>query len=104
MLRGLRYKICMMGIPLSGPSKIYGDNKSQVTNSSSRPKLTLKKECKSICYHAIQESVTMGESLVTHIKTGENLADFLPKMTSGAKWRKLVSGVVYDIYDDFPNQ
>jgi hypothetical protein len=31
-LRGLRYKIHMMGIPLSGPMYIYGDNKSQVTN------------------------------------------------------------------------
>jgi hypothetical protein len=33
-LRGLRYKIRMMGISLSGPTHIYGDNKSQVTNSS----------------------------------------------------------------------
>ncbi len=41
-LRGLRYKIRMMGIPLYGPTYIYGDNKSQVTNSS-RPELTLKK-------------------------------------------------------------
>ncbi len=44
MLRGLRYKIRMMGIPLSGPTYIYGDNKSQVTNSS-RPKSTLRKKC-----------------------------------------------------------
>jgi hypothetical protein len=39
-LRGLRYKVRMMGIPLTGPSYIYGDNKSQVTNSS-RPESTL---------------------------------------------------------------
>jgi hypothetical protein len=30
-LRGLWYKLRMMGIPLTGPSYIYGDNKSQVT-------------------------------------------------------------------------
>jgi hypothetical protein len=42
MLRGLRYKIRLMGIPLSGPTYIYGDNQSQVTNSS-RPESTLKK-------------------------------------------------------------
>jgi len=42
-LRGLRYKVRMMGIPLTGPSYIYGDNKSQVTNSS-WPELTLKKK------------------------------------------------------------
>jgi hypothetical protein len=100
MLRGLRYKIRMMGKPLSGPTYICGDNKSQVTNSS-RPELILKKECNSICYHAICESVAMGETLRTHIRTGENLADFLTKTTSGAKRRKLVSGVVHDIYNDF---
>ncbi len=44
-LRGLRYKLRMMGIPLTGPSYIYGDNKSQVTNST-RPESTLKKKCK----------------------------------------------------------
>jgi hypothetical protein len=103
MLRGLRYKIRMMGIPLSGPTNIYGDNKSQVTNSS-RLESTLKKKCNSICYHAIGESVAMGETLLMHIRTGENLADFLTKTTSGAKRHKLVSGVVHDIYDDFPKQ
>ncbi len=76
MLRGLRYMIRMMGIPLSGPTYIYGDNKSQVTNSS-RPESTLKKKGNSICYHEIRELVAMGETLLTHIRTGENLADFL---------------------------
>ncbi len=92
-LRGLRYKIRMMGVPLSGPIYIYGDNKSQVTNSS-RPESTLKKKCNSICYHEIRESVAMGETLLMHIMTGENLADFLTKTTSGVKRRKLLSGVV----------
>jgi hypothetical protein len=93
----------MTGIPLSGPTYIYGNNKSQVTNSS-RPELTLRKKCDSIFYHAIRESVAMGETLLMHIRAGENLADFLTKTASGAKCCKLVSGVVHDIYDDFPKQ
>jgi hypothetical protein len=92
----------MMGVPLSSPTYVYGDNKSQVTNSS-RPESTLKKKCNSICYHAIRESVAMGKTLSTLIRTGDNLADLLTKTTSGAKRRKLVSRVVYDIYDDFQN-
>jgi hypothetical protein len=92
----------MMGVPLSGPTYLYGDNKSQVTNSS-RPESTLKKKCNSICYHAIRELVAMGEILLMHIKTGDDLADFLTKTTSGAMRCKLVNGVVYDIYDDFHN-
>ncbi len=102
-LRGLRHKIRMMGIPLSGPTYIYGNNKSQVTKSS-RPESTLKKKCNSICYHAIRELVAMGETLLMHFRTGENLADFLTKTTSGAKCFKLVSGVVHGIYNDFPKQ
>ncbi len=45
----------------------------------------------------------MGETLLTHMRTRDNLADFLTKTTSGAMRRKLVSGVMYDIYDDFQN-
>jgi hypothetical protein len=65
-LRGLRYKLQMMGVPFTGPTFIYGDNKSQVTISS-RPEWTLKKKCNAVCYHAIRESVAMGKSLNTHI-------------------------------------
>jgi hypothetical protein len=51
-LRGLQYKLRMMGIPLTGLSYIYGAKKSQVTNST-RPESTLKKKYDSICYHAV---------------------------------------------------
>jgi hypothetical protein len=90
-------------MPLSVPTYIFGDITSQVTNSS-RPNSTLKKKCNSSCYHAILELVTLGETLLMHVGTGENLADFLTKTTSGTKRLKLVSGVVHDIYDDFPKQ
>jgi hypothetical protein len=47
----------------------------------------------------------MGESQITHSFTADdNLSDFLTKTTSGAKRHKLVSGVVHDIYDNFPKQ
>jgi hypothetical protein len=41
-LQGLCYKLYMMGIPLTGASYIFADNKSQVTNSTI-PESTLKK-------------------------------------------------------------
>ena len=62
VLRGLHYKLRMMGVPLTGPSFIYGDNKFQVINFSV-PESTLKKKSHSICYHAIHESVAMDESV-----------------------------------------
>jgi len=32
-LRGLQYKLCMMGAPISGPSYIYGDNMTVIHNT-----------------------------------------------------------------------
>jgi hypothetical protein len=94
-LWGLRYKIRMMGIPLSGPSYVYGDNKSAITNLTT-PESTLKKKSNSIFYHAIRESVAMGESFLTHVGTLDNLADLLSKPTFGSKRQKLVGGLLYD--------
>ncbi len=74
---------------------------SKVTNVTI-PESPLKKKCNSICYHAVQESVAMGESLITHIKSEDNLSDLMTKVTHGAKCRRLVGNILYDIYDDHP--
>ena len=97
-LRGLRYKLRMMGVPVTGPSYIYGDNMS-VINNTQRPESTLKKKNNSICYHAVRESVAMGESLTGHIRTEDNLADLLTKVMFGSKRRRLVQGILHDIFD-----
>ena len=69
----------MMGMPLDGPSYIYGDNMS-VINNTQQPESVLKKKSNSICSHTIQESMVMGEVLTTHIATGENEADLATKV------------------------
>ena len=68
------------------------------------PESTLTKKLHSICYHAIRESVAMGESRITNFGTGEKLSDPLTKMTYGAKPHRLLGNVLYDIYDDRPQQ
>jgi hypothetical protein len=98
-LRGLRYKVRMMGVILTGPSYVYGDNKSLVRNST-RPESTLTKKCNSICYHAVQESMVMQESLITHIPTDKNLSDLMTKVTHSIKCCRLVGRILYNIYDD----
>ena len=78
-LRGIRYKLRMMGVPLTGPTYIYGDNMSVIYNTS-RPESTLKKKSNSICYHAVREAVASGECLTTHCKTGDNYSDMMTKV------------------------
>jgi len=86
----------MMG---PNPSYIYGDNMSVIHNTQ-RPELTLKKKSNSVCYHAVRESVAMGESLTGHISTHDNPADICTKIVGGGQKRDhLVGLLLYDITD-----
>ena len=58
--RGLRYKLRMMGVPIEGPTHMYGDNMSTIHNTQ-HAESQLKKNSNSICYHAVKEAVAMGE-------------------------------------------
>jgi len=78
-LRGLRYKLRLIGVPINGPSLVYGDNMSVIYNTQS-PESTLKKKCNSIAYHACRESVAMGESLTGHVPTNSNCTDLATKV------------------------
>ena len=99
-LFGLWYKLCMMGIRLSGPSYIYGDYMSVVHNTQ-RPESMLWKKSNSVCYHAIRELVIMGECLTTHVRTHLNSADIGRKVLPGGQKRNwLIIMVLYDITDD----
>ena len=98
-LRGIRYNLRIMGVPIYGPSYIYGNN-MQVIHNTQRPESTLKKKSNSIFYHAIRESVAMGDSLNEHVGTNINCADLATKVLYGGKRRFHMSNFVYNIYDD----
>ena len=97
VLRGLRYKL-RMGVSISGPTFIYGDNMSVIHNTQ-RPESTLKKKSNAICYHAVRESVAMGESLTAHIPSDRNVADLLTMLLYGQKRKNIVGEILFDIYD-----
>ena len=99
-LRGIRYKLRMMGVEVFGPTYIYGDNMSVVHNTS-KPESMLKKKSNSICYHFVREAVAMRECLVSHIPTAKNVADLLTKVLFGRRRRELVSAVLADVYDEY---
>ncbi|KAL7447683.1 hypothetical protein ACHAXS_000066, partial [Conticribra weissflogii] len=84
MLRGLRYKLRMMGVDIDGATHVYGDNMSIIKNTS-MPESTLNKKSNKVCYHAVRESVAMGETLTAHILGAENPADLMTKVLSGSK-------------------
>ena len=98
-LRGLRYKLRMMGVELSGPSFVYGDNMSVIKNTQ-RPESTLRKKSNSICYHFCREAAATGEILTGHVATEENPADIATKIVGGGRKRDhLVGKLIHDIVD-----
>ena len=84
-----------MGVPISGPSYIYGDNAS-VMHNMLRPESALKKNSSWVWFNAVCESFAMDESLIRHIQSIMNVADLMTKVSYGQIQRYLVS----DIYDD----
>jgi hypothetical protein len=98
-VRGLRYKLWMMGVPLSGPCYVYGDNMSVIHNTQ-RPGSTLKKKSNSICYHVAWESAAMGECIMAHVRSENYPADICTKVIpAGMKRRHLVGMLLFDRCD-----
>ena len=97
-VRGLRYKLRMMGIPCEEPTYIYGDNKSVLANTSV-PHSVLKKKSNSIAYHFVREGCARKEWITTYVNTHFNPADLLTKpLPAGEKRRRFVSMLLYHIY------
>ena len=77
-VRGLRYKLRAMGVPVVECAYIYGDNKSILVNSGT-PHSQLKKKSNSVAYHHVREGSALDEWRTTYINTHDNIADLMTK-------------------------
>ena len=98
-IRGLRYKLRMMGIPVELPTFVLGDNQSVLVNSS-KPHSSLKKKSSSIAYHFVREGVAKDEWRVAYLNTNLNCADMATKSLPGGEKRTLfTSYLLHYVYD-----
>ena len=74
----IRTTLRYLGVPLSGPSFMFGDNQSVVT-SSTIPHSGLNKRHNALSYHKVRESIAAGILRFHHIKGTTNPADVLSK-------------------------
>ena len=81
-VRGLRYKLRMMGIPVCNPCFIYGDNQSILWNTTV-PESMLKKKSSSVAYHFVREAVSADEWRTTYIKTQDKPFRYFDKELTG---------------------
>lgn len=94
LVKGLRYKLRMMGIPIEGPAHIKVDNMS-VFNNASKPESVLKKKSNSIAYHYVRENVAAGVIRIGWEPSETNLADMLTKTQSGPTRSRLARMVLF---------
>ena len=94
-VRGLRYKLRMMGIPCEEPTYVYCDNQSVLANTTA-PDSQLKKKSNSVVYHFVREGCAADEWRVAYVNTHDNTADLLTKpLPSGDKRNGFIRKVLW---------
>ena len=93
LLDGLVFKLRMMGVPISGPARIFCDNDA-VVRSSSFPEIVLKRKTSSIAFHIIREAVAAERILIYYEQSSSNIADLFTKLLPKTKRRELVRCVL----------
>ena len=94
LIKALRYKLRMFGVPIEGPTNIFCDNEA-VTRNCSEPTSTLKKKHHSIAYHRNREAVAAGTCRITKEDTKTNLSDLFTKTLPQARREELLDKFTY---------
>ena len=94
LVKSLRYKFRMFGVPIDGPSSIYCDNESVYKNVA-HPESILSKKMHSISYHFFREEVATCIVRVAKEDGVTNLADLFTKILGRARREELLDRFVY---------
>ena len=79
IVKSLRYKLRLFGVPIEGPINVLCDNES-VYNNVSTPESVLKKKHHSIAYHRCREYVAASKIRIDKEQTAKFLSDLFTKM------------------------
>jgi hypothetical protein len=84
----------MLGVPLTGPSWVFGDNLSVIT-SATIPSGKLQKRHNIWNYHRVPEAQAAGIVNFVHINGKHNPADILTKNTSSREWYEVMKPLIF---------
>jgi hypothetical protein len=74
----IRYMLQSLGIPITQPTKLFGDNLG-VIQSASTPEATLKKKHVALSYHCVREAIAAKITAPFKLEGKDNFADVLTK-------------------------
>ena len=90
----LRYELMMLGVPLTGPAYMFGDNESVIV-SATIPEGNLKKRHVTLSYHRVREAIAAKVIQFYHVRSEENPADVLTKFLPVGKWWPLLKPLLH---------
>jgi hypothetical protein len=90
----IRYMLRCMGVPVTNPTNLYGDNFG-VIQSANIPEGELKKKHVAISYHYVREAIASGYINAIWVKSHENFADVCTK----ALGSNAFSDIIHDVME-----
>ena len=94
LIKGLRYKLRMFGVPIDGPARMYCDNEAVYKNVAI-PTSVLKKKMHSISYHFCREAVAAGIVEMAKEDSKTNMSDLFTKVMSKPRRDELIDRFMY---------
>jgi hypothetical protein len=89
----LRYMLRCLGVPVTAPTNLYGDNFG-VIQSATIPEGELKKKHIAISYHYVREAIAAKVVNGIWVRTDENFADVCTKALGKATFSDLTAGLM----------
>ncbi len=94
LIEGLRYTLCKFGIPIEGPTNVFCDIQSMVTNTTKTESM-LKRKHNSIAYHQVRAGAAAGTICIAKESHETNIADKLTKPVTGPRLKALCERVLF---------
>ena len=94
LVKALRYKLRMFGVPIDGEAAVYCDNEAVYKNVSN-PASVLNKKMHAISYHYCREAVAAGVIKIAKEDTETNLSDLFTKVLSQDRREFLLGKFIY---------
>ena len=99
----LRIVLRDMGVPVLGPSWMFGDNQSVIT-SSTLPHSSLNKRHNALAYHRVRAAVAAKIMHFCHVLGKENIADVMTKFLAYANFWPLIKPVLFCRGETIPKE
>ena len=93
-IHDLRYTARGLGVPIIGPTYMFGDNLSTII-SSTKSDGKVAKRWNILSFHRVRESVAHGIARPFHIDGKDNPADVLSKHTTSRTWYELMRPLIF---------